>query len=495
MKLFSDLSTVVEKDLRATNPWWDGLPQKPVAPFRRWAFDPLYSRLQGGLAPAVVLRGPRQVGKTTLLEQLIEELLRQGVEPRHILRVQFDELPSLLEIQEPILEIARWFSENIIKATFNELAREKKVAYIFFDEVQNLPDWAPQLKHLVDLNQVRVMVTGSSALRIEHGRDSLAGRLTTLEMGPLLLREISALRGGAQLTPLLKANGLGPLREKDFWQTLKAYGESNRSTRDEAFSAFAQRGGYPIAQVRRDRTWEEIADQLNETVIQRAIQHDLRFGERGRKRDQTLLEEVFRMCCRYAGQAPGPSLYTEEIKKALTANISWQRILTYLRFLDGTLLIKLIQPMELRLKKKKGSYKICLGDHALRASWLQEIIPLDRDELGQSPHTADLAGHLAESIAGYFLSTLPGLDIAHFPARAAEPEVDFVLTIGDRRIPIEIKYRRQIDDWNDTIGLRKFIEKSVYNAPFGLLITLDDGASLSDPRIINMPLSTLLLLR
>jgi predicted AAA+ superfamily ATPase len=59
-----------------------------------------------------------------------------------------------------------------------------------------------------------------------------------------------------------------------------------------------------------------------------------------------------------------------EIQQALAANIGWNRVLNYLRFLDGALLIRLVQPLELRLKRKKSPPKVCLCDHALRASWL-----------------------------------------------------------------------------------------------------------------------------
>jgi predicted AAA+ superfamily ATPase len=178
----------------------------------------------------------------------------------------------------------------------------------------------------------------------------------------------------------------------------------------------------------------------------------------------------------------------------MAANIGWQRINTYLKFLDGTLLLRLIEPLELRLKRRRGPSKVCLCDHALRAAWLQENIPLTPDGLATHPHLTDLAGRIAESTAGYFLRSIIGLDVAHFPERGAEPEVDFVLTVGEQRIPLEVKYRRRIDH-RDTVGLRSFMEKSHYNAPFGLLVTLLDEAASDDPRIISLPLSTLLLLR
>jgi len=169
--------------------------------------------------------------------------------------------------------------------------------------------------------------------------------------------------------------------------------------------------------------------------------------------------------------------------------------LNYLRLLDETLLLRLIPSLELRLKKRGAPNKIALCDHGLRAAWLQEVIPLDSEGLAAAPHLADLAGRIAESVLGYFLTSIPNLDVAYYPARGIEPEVDFILTIGTRRIPIEVKYRKRIDPHEDTRGLRAFLEKTVYNAPFGLLVALDDDVTVHDPRIIPISLSSLLWVR
>ncbi len=489
------LPAALTEFISSTNPWWEGKPGRVLPPFKRWAFSTTRVRLDAGLAPIVVLRGPRQVGKTTIQEQLIQDYLKQGIDPHRILRLQFDELPPLRGLETPILSICRWFENRVLGKTFNEAAHERKPAYVFLDEVQNLDAWAPQLKSLVDHNTVHVLVTGSSALRIEAGRDSLAGRITELDLGPLLLREIAEMRGHGTLNPVLPDNGLAALLEINWWKRLAAYGQESEAVRDNAMRDYSERGGYPIAQERADRPWPEVADQLNDTVVRRVIQHDLRLGERGRKRDPNLLEEVFRLACRYAGQAPGPAIFVNEIRSTLHANVGWQRILTYLKFLDGSLLLRLVNPLEIRLKRKKGNNKLCLCDPGLRASWLQEVIPLDPEGLRRSPHLSTLAGHLAESVAGYFLANVPGLDVAHFPERGTEPEVDFVLTVGEQRIPLEMKYRQVIDQQRDTLGLRAFIEKTVNNAPFGVLVTLEDGVEVRDPRIVALPLSSLLLMR
>jgi len=493
--LAGSLPQELAEDIWRLNPHWEGKPGPRVPVFRRWVSDRLYRLVTTGLTPAVALRGPRRVGKTVLLRQLMERLLQTGVEPQRILYVPFDDVENLRGLRDPILAMAHWFESHVLGQTFNESARAGRIAYIFLDEMQNLDAWAAQVKHLVDNHEVRVLATSSSSLRIEAGRDSLAGRITTIDLSPLLLREIAGLQFGVAATSFWEDNGLDALTSLDFWWQARERSQQEAAIRQRAFRAFSQRGAYPVAHERASVPWPEMADYLNETVIKRAIQHDLRMGARGQKRDEKLLEEVFRLCCRYAGQAPGQAVFVPEIQYTLAADVGWNRILNYLRFLDGTLLVQLIPPLELRLKRQKSPAKICICDHALRASWLQEIVPLDPAGLSANPHLTDLAGHLAESVLGYFLVSIPNLDVAYFPARGAEPEVDLVLTVGTRRIPVEVKYRRRIDPHEDTRGLRAFLEKTVYNAPLGLLVTLDDDVAVPDPRIVPLSLSSLLWLR
>lgn len=497
--LFPGLSLPTElvQDIERQNPWWRNNPLPIIPEFRRWPYNKLRQRLDHPIAPIIVIRGPRQIGKTTLQLQLIQSLLAEGVSPRRILRVQFDDLPALVraKFEERILRIVDWFEQAVLRSTLNESAHRGEPVFLFFDEVQNLSAWDVQLKSLVDHSTVRVMVTGSSALRIGMGRDSLAGRIQALEVGPLRLTEIAALRDFGELSPMQVENGWEDWLRPEFWSDLSARGRSQSEPLGRAFSAFSERGAYPLAQTHSDVSWEDIAAQLNETVVKRVIEHDLRIGERGRKRDPQLLEEVFRMGCRYIGQSPNPATLADEARRSLSANIGPQRIRHYLDFLDSSLLLRTIEPLEIRLKKRRGYSKLCLCDHAIRAAWLQETVPLDTSALDRSPHLQDLAGRVAESTVGYFFASLTGLSVAHLPERGGDPEVDFVLTIGERRIPVEVKYRRVIETLRDTVGLRTFLEKAVNNATFGLLITRGDTEAVVDPRIITIPLASLLIVR
>jgi hypothetical protein len=482
-------------DIRRLNPWWEGKPLPVLPRTRRHLIKNILAKIDRRLAPIVVVRGPRQIGKTTAQIQLIDDFLKQGIAPERIFRMQFDEISGLAKLDEPILRLIDWYEKVILKQSLNEMAHKNQIVYLFLDEVQNLSNWAPQLKFLVDNSTVSAVITGSSALRIELGRDSLAGRITTLEAGVLSLTEIAQFHDRNAGNPFWGENGLEPILKKEFWVDLREHGIAIGPERNFAFKKFSERGGYPLAHQRKDIEWGYIADQLNETVVKRVIQHDLRVGERGRKRDAPLLEEIFRLACRYAGQSPRFDVLAREAQRSLKANIGPQRVNHYLRFLGETLLLRLIEPLEIRLKKKRGSPKICLADHGLRAAWLQETVPLDPDDLLADQHLSVLAGHLAESVAGATLSTIGGLDIAHFPERNNEPEVDFVLTVGAKRVPLEVKYQRRIDPFADTESLRAFMEKTANNAPFGILITQMDIEQIDDPRIVAIPLSTLMLLK
>ena len=242
--LFGELPLELSENLRSTNPWWHGGEMLKPPSFHRWPFTRLFHLLKEGMTQAVVLRGPRRVGKTVLLKQVVQGLLEEGIPGNRILYVPFDELPTFRKLQEPILAIARWYENQILGESFNRAANEGRPAFLLFDEVQNLRAWAPQIKNLVDNHGVRTLLTGSSSLRIEAGRDSLAGRITTVDMGPLFLREIAELRFNASCSSLWDNNGIDHLLSFDFWCDAVRKGKEDTDIRYQSFRAFAERGGY-----------------------------------------------------------------------------------------------------------------------------------------------------------------------------------------------------------------------------------------------------------
>jgi predicted AAA+ superfamily ATPase len=251
--LAGSLPQELAEDIWRLNPHWEGKPGPRVPVFHRWVFNRLHRLVTAGLTPAVALRGPRRVGKTVLLRQLMERLLQTGVEPQRILYVPFDDVENLRGLRDPILAMAHWFESHVLGQTFNESARAGRIAYIFLDEMQNLDAWAAQVKHLVDNHEVRVLATGSSSLRTEAGRDSLAGRITTIDLSPLLLREIAGLQFGVAATSFWENNGLDALTSLDFWWQARERSQQEAAIRHQAFRAFSQRGAYPVAHERARR--------------------------------------------------------------------------------------------------------------------------------------------------------------------------------------------------------------------------------------------------
>jgi predicted AAA+ superfamily ATPase len=487
--------------LKLQNPWWSGKPAKRTERFRRWAFGEVMDRLERGLIPVVAVRGSRRVGKTTIQEQLIEELLKlRHVNPARIFRVEFDDVPLLGSFQHQILALVTWFEKNVLRDSLNACAQRGEPVYLFFDEVQNLKTWAPQLKSLVDHVEAKTLVTGSSALRIADGQDSLAGRLSMIELGPLRLGEIVGVRQLGELLPFQPSTRIEDWTRKSFWLDLAAYANQHGKVLKKAFDAFSNVGGYPECHKREAKQARgELVDDIKRFVVDRTLNHDLKAGPGGTTRDERVLEETFRRVCRYAGQAIRKARIREEVSEVLGASVPDKSVHDAIRFWANALLLHEIPPLEALTKKQAHPSKLCICDHIDREAWLQERVPITPRELAKvNQAVSTLAGHIIESDIGYYLKGICGLDVSWFPARKGEPEVDFVLTLGLHRIPIEVKYCRGRPDAGDLAGLRSFCRQAKYHAPsgtpFGLLITQELSGAL-DENIVALPAYALLSLR
>jgi predicted AAA+ superfamily ATPase len=450
-------------------------------------------RLHSGTTPAVSLRGPRQVGKTTVQEQIIEELLKlRKINPARILRVQFDEVPALGNFRSPIAALVSWYEANVLRGSLNAMARRGEPAYLFFDEVQNLKTWDTQLKSLVDHVSANTLVTGSSALRIAGGHDSLAGRISMLEMGPLRLHEIAGIRQLGSMAPFQSKIELEAWTKRDFWLELLAHFRRHERVARMAFEAFSDLGGYPVCH-KGTETPAHLADLIVRTVVDRTFIHDLNAGPGGKRRDRRVLEETFRRVCRYTGQAVRPQRIREELEPILGPGVRVKPISDAIRFLIDALLIHEIQPLEALTKRQAHPAKLCLCDHFVREAWLQEKVPIAPSQLSSATEAVStLAGHIVESVVGFYFKGIAGLDVSWFPERRDEPEVDYVLSIGMSRIPVEVKYQHRPKP-KDYQGIRSFCERPHYNAPFGLVITQEASGEVAEG-VIAVPASALLAL-
>lgn len=178
----------VAEHLKRLNPWWRGVAMdaETLALQARAYRDPVLQLLQAPhLRRAVVLLGPRRVGKTILIRHLIAALLDQSIPAPRVAYVEMDH--PLLHGQS---------LEALIRQIETITGASEGPRYLFFDEIQSHKDWEKHLKPLVDHRpDLRILVSGSAAAALKRqSTESGAGRFTDFLLPPLTFSEYLSLR-------------------------------------------------------------------------------------------------------------------------------------------------------------------------------------------------------------------------------------------------------------------------------------------------------------
>lgn len=137
----------------------------------------------------IALTGPRRSGKTFLFQAMIQDLLKQGIEPTDIISVNLED-SRLFGLETPGLE-------SLLQAYF-EMWPEKKDrdTYLFLDEVQAVPKWDRFVRRVLDSERMYVFVTGSSSSMLDRELSTvLRGRTLSFRVMPLSLPEYGLFHG------------------------------------------------------------------------------------------------------------------------------------------------------------------------------------------------------------------------------------------------------------------------------------------------------------
>ncbi len=290
-------------ELERFNPWWrtGKVREEWLKKYKRKLYFNIEKYLQR--RQITLIWGLRRVGKTTLMLQLIENLLEK-TSPKNILYFSFDEIAFDLK------DVLEAYQKVILNKTFDE-SREK--IFIFLDEVQKAKDWENKIKTYYDLYpNVKFFVSGSASVKLrKKSNESLAGRILDFLLEPLSFEEFLEMGG------------------KDF-KKIKQNPNLWKREIVPLFYRYLKYGMFPELANEED---EEFARKyLMNNVVERIIYKDLpeEFGIK----DIELLKNLIYMI----GRNPGMIINYKEISKNLGKD--QRTVANYFEYLEFGLLIK-----------------------------------------------------------------------------------------------------------------------------------------------------------
>ena len=435
--------------LHAYNPWWansqtpaqafDGLPE-----FRRDVFDDLYADVKH-LPQMVSVTGPRRVGKSTLLQQCIQQLIKEATDPvAQARRIVY------FSMQDPGLEIPGFNQDkffNDLVATAIEASKGGQT-YLFLDEIQRFPRWELYLKKFYDLKTpVRFVVSGSASAPIfKKSRESLLGRVKDFHVLPFSFREwtfAKPVTDGQPLQPngFVVSNAMHRFGKElaakdsaaltnDLTRYVAPYIPTNDTfTINVAVENFLFEGGFP--EVWNLPTLLAKQEYLYQNQVERVIFEDLLVAAEFRK------PEMLRRF--YLGLLKDPGRESNLTQISSEIGLARSTIETYFPLLEATDLVwRLHKHTSTKSTPKAGNFKTYLVDLAVRNA----VMKLSQEQMVADP---TLMGAYAENVVANHLRRWPGLvELGYW--RRNNDEIDFIVDLGSTRIAVEVKYRNDVQD-------------------------------------------------
>ncbi|MFD2582802.1 ATP-binding protein [Pedobacter vanadiisoli] len=336
-----------------------------------------------------ILIGPRQIGKTTLVKQLAEQLQNDN------------ELVYFLTFEDPaILEAVNNHAENIFNYTLlpADVPADKRL-YIIIDEVQYAKDPSNFLKLLYDKYspKLKIIATGSSAFYIDKSfKDSLAGRKKVFEFFPLAFDEFLHFKGEDVL-----------ITEWEQMIRRPSYQGLQLNRISVLFDEYLIYGGYPAVvladteQEKQEMLKELVNSYMKKDALEAGIKEELKFFQLARLlADQT-----------------GNLVNNHELGNTL--QMASSTVENYIYLMQKTFIVQLLSPFYGNVRKELTKMqKIYFNDNGLRNALLNNFSKLnDRADKGE----------LLENYTYCRLRQLYDADSLHFWRTADGNEVDFVV--------------------------------------------------------------------
>lgn len=355
--------------LQFDNPWWaEGRSSKIAfeSTPRRKYFDSFHRTvIDTTVRRAVVLMGPRRVGKTVMVYHSIRALLDAGTDASKILYIS---------LETPIYT---GLSLERILGLFQELFTHKRDEnlFVFFDEIQYLRDWEIHLKSLVDsYPDYRFAATGSAAAALRlKSNESGAGRFSDYVLPPLTFAEY--LMFIEREDELVNAIPNPETEHESFNYTAK-----NIELLNEEFINYLNFGGYPEA-VFSETIRQDPGQYIKSDIIDKVLLRDLPslYGISD-------IQELNRLFTTLAYNT-GNEVSLEALSKS--SGVAKNTIRRYLEYLEAAFLIRRVERIDQNAKRFKRAmcFKVYLTNPSMRAALFGQV-DSDSEAMGALTETA-----------------------------------------------------------------------------------------------------------
>ena len=367
----------------------------------------LIMRLQEPRRTIQVVAGPRQVGKTTLVKQVLQQLSTpsrffnaDGVEPddKDWIAARWEEVRALMHFNQ--------YQEMVL----------------VIDEVHKINNWSEQVKREWDADtfndeNIKVVLLGSSRLLLKKGlTESLAGRFEILSMTHWSFQEMQEAFG---------------------WD----------------INQYVYFGGYPgsAPYVNNEARWRKY---MRESIIAPAIEKDVLQTTYIYK--PALMHQLFHLGCAYSGELLSYNKMLGLLQDAgnATTLVNYMEVLGESKLLTG--LPKYVKDAS---RKYRTIPKLQVYNNALLTALTEGV---SYEKVFTDPQ---LWGRWVESAVGcYLLDKADELDCDLFYWREDNEEVDFVLRRADKLLAIEVKSGKR----QSNSGLSTF--RQMYNPQHSLVV-------------------------
>ena len=315
--------------------------------------------------PAVAILGPRQCGKSTLAINLKSRI-------NNFIYLDLEKISDVRKIEDP---------ELFFKSNRNNL--------VCLDEIQNIPELFPALRSILDENDRngQILILGSASRDlIKQTSETLAGRISYIELTPFLLTELYT------------------------------------GNHDDLLTKLWLRGGFPRSYLASDDKkslrWRY---NFTRTYLERDI------PQLGFNIPSATLGRLWQMCAHFHGKVFNSSSLGESL------GMNYHTVRKHVDLLEQTFVLRILKPFEANLKKRLiKSPKIYIRDSGILHSLLE--IESFNDLLGHPVFGYSWEGFVIENI----LSWLPDWR-GYFYRTSAGSEIDLVLEKGMQRIAVECK--------------------------------------------------------